>query len=381
MAAALQLLLDPQVLTRTVSQVAASSDWLQTLFGLQPGGPNCVHEGHGRDGAFHIYDNVRKVAKGRAPGTAAGRRAANPMGRVQFTYPRMHDSVSLSAEVLHNLGKINDPAVRDKAGAEMISRQTNTLGQLASNWRKAMLVGMLRDSLYVGVSGDDEYFTYTDPSAAGYRINFQMPAGNKTKLDMLGGGDIITTTWASDSTDIPLQLGNINAAFQQLCGGHLGAIVTNWGVWNSVIQNAFVQAMHGTSNPPFVSLEHEYDSALGKTMKNVFRAKLNVLPNVTWYITDEGLEVGAPGSETYTKIIEANKALFIGFEPGDNVLTCYEGSEPIAEHDAGPEDVKVGMAAWSVKRSNPTSTDLFVLDNALVVNHIPKSVAYGTVVF
>jgi hypothetical protein len=73
--------------------------------------------------------------------------------------------------------------------------------------------------------------------------------------------------------------------------------------------------------------------------------------------------------------------LFIGHEPSDGTVACYEGSEPIAEYDAGPETVKVGVGAWSVKRANPTTTDLFVLDNAIVCNQVPSSEAFGTVVF
>lgn len=380
--ASLQSLLAPQVLTKVVSQVASTSDWLTNLFGVTPGGVNEWDFGHGRHGAYNVYDNVRKVAQGRAPGAAAGRRAANPIKQVAFTYPRMHDSVSLLAETLHNLGRIDDPARRDEAGANMISRQTETLGQLAANWRKAMLIGALRDSLYLGFNGDTQYVTYSSAGNA-MQIPFQMPAGNKTQLNMLGGGNLITATWASDSTDIPLHLGNINAAFQRLNGGHLGAVITNWGVWNYVIQNAFIQAVHGTAAPPFIQLTGpETDDRIARTMKNVFRARLSTAPNVIWYITDEGLEVGAPGSESFEKICEDNKAIFVGFEPGqDDVLGAYIGSEPISERDGDPATVKRGMAAWSVDRSNPTSTDLFVLDNSLIVNHIPTSIAYGTVVF
>lgn len=380
--AALQQLLAPQVLTQVISQVAASSDWLINLFGVQPGGANIMNFGHGRNGAYHVYDHVRKVAKGRAPGTAAGRRAANPMGRVDFTYPRMHDSVDLLAENLHNLGRIDDPAVRDTAGATMIQRQTDTLGELAANWRKAQLVGLLRDSLYINFDGDDEYITWATGSDPNVRYNGRMPAGNKSQLDMLGAGNIINASWATATTDIPGHIGLINAAFQQLCGGHLSAIIVGTKVWNYVINNDHVAAIHGSANAPFKVLEREsLDPMIANTMKNVYRAVLNVYPDITWYITDEGLDIGAPGAETYSKIVGANDAIFLGLNPGDKAIGCYEGSEPIAEYDGGPEAVKVGLNAWSVKRANPTTTDLFVLDNALLVNHVPNSTAYGTVVY
>ncbi len=383
--AALQTLLSPQVLTRVISRQAATSDWLATLFGVQPGGKNCIDEGHGRYGAYHVFNNTRKVAAGRAPATAAGRRAANPMARVVFTYPRMHDSIAIPAEVVHNLGLIADPASRDEAGKDMVKRQTGFLGQLAANWRKAMLVGSLRDSLYIGFDGDNMFFDFS--SAAGgakpvAQVAAQMPAANKSQLNMLGTGNIINASWATTTTNIPKHVGEINAAFQNLCGGHLAACITTNAVWNNVINNEFVAKVHGSANPPFLTLERDaLEPEIAKTMKNVYRARLSVYPDIIWYITDEGIEVGKPGAETYQKIVKDNDVLFIGHEPDDGTVACYTGSEPIAEFTGGTESVKRGLASWSIKTANPTETNLFALDNALVVNHIPVSEAVGTVVF
>src|SRR6056297_2742126 len=97
---ALQQILPPNVVTRVVSRQAAASDWLQNLFGVQPGGPNEIYEGHGREGAYTIFDNTRTVAQGRAPGTSHAVSSQQGVGRVSFTYPRMHDSLAMLAEVL-----------------------------------------------------------------------------------------------------------------------------------------------------------------------------------------------------------------------------------------------------------------------------------------
>lgn len=376
--AALQSLLSPQVLTKVISQKAKTSDWLLNLMGLGPGGKNEVYEGHGRTGAFHIFDHTRKVALGRAPGTAAGRSAANAMGQVLFTYPRMHDSLSLSAEILNNLSKISDPAVRDKSGADMIARQTDYLGEKSANWRKAMLIGMLRDSLYYTVDGDDVKFSYT----SGNRINFQMPAGNQTKLDMLGEGDIIGVTWSNADCDIPDHLGKINRAFQILCGGRLaGALITHQ-IFNYIRKNNVVQEEHGTSMPPYLRYEVlDVEMSPGKTMKNVLVVELRSFPGCTFYVTDEVIDLGYDSTESLQPIVPANKGIFFGFEPGENIVQCYQGAEPIAEYDGAPEIERIGFAAWSVKRSNPTATELFTLDNALIVNHIPKALAVGTLVY
>ena len=203
MTAALQTLLTPQVLTRVISRQAGASDWLLDLFGVSAGAANEISLGHGRSGSYNIYDNVRKVGKLTAPGNAANRRSPNPTATVTFTYPRMHDSVSLSAEVIHNIGRIDDPQRRDIAGEQYITRQTGTLGMLAANFRKVQLAGALRDSLFM--IPDGEAFTLDFAAGSGVPappIPQLMPAGNKLQLDMLGDGDIIGTSWATTTTDI-----------------------------------------------------------------------------------------------------------------------------------------------------------------------------------
>jgi len=174
MAGSIQQILQPIVLTKVVSRQLAAERWILQFMGMEPGGRNESIMGHGRDGSYHVYNNTRKIAKGRAPGTAAAKSVRQGMGRVPFTYPRMHDSVSLLAEEIHNLGRIADPGMRDQAGEDMIRRQTRTLAQKAGNWRAAAVMGMLRDELYIAEDGDDWYYTFTSAGSLS-QINFQMP--------------------------------------------------------------------------------------------------------------------------------------------------------------------------------------------------------------
>ena len=108
MVASIHEILRPQTLTRVVSQIAASTNTFLNFFGMQPGGPNEQFFGHGREGSFHVFNNVRSIGLGRAPGTAAGRRARRPIGKVPFVYPRMHESIDLLGEEIHNFSKIDN---------------------------------------------------------------------------------------------------------------------------------------------------------------------------------------------------------------------------------------------------------------------------------
>ncbi len=371
---------NPIVLTRVISQRIEASHSLLRRFGVQPGGPNELNYGHGRNGSYNIFNATLQVASGKMPGTAAGRRAPQTASKVPFVYPRLFDSIPLLAEDINNIAKIDDPAQRDKAGTNFIARQTQYLAQLAGNWRTAMLVGTLRDSLYYIADGETWHWTYDSSGAAG-QIATSMPAGNKSQLNMVGAGNIISATWANPATDIPSHLLAIHAAFQQLSGSGLQSVMVQSSLWNSIISNDHVRDLAGTSVAPFTMYDLESGTGPdGKPYKTQI-GKLNCVPWVDFYITDEGLEVGKPGSATFTKHVPNNSAIFMGSDVSGGDIACYVGGEPIAEVDGGPKVEKFGLNSWSRELSNPTITELFALDNALVVNQVPKNVAIGTVVF
>lgn len=379
--ASVQEVLRPITLTKVISRQMAAEHWILQFMGMQPGGRNEVFLGHGRDGSFQVFNNTRLIGAGRAPATAAARRARNAIGHVPVTYPRMHEQIGLSAEELHNLARIGDPRVRDEAGTQMILRQTQFQAQKAANWRAAMVAGMLRDELYIAEDGDDWYFTFT--SAGSLRqVSFNMPAGNRDQLEMISGdGDIIDTSWDNPSANIPKHLSDIDAAFQRLYGGRLSVIICQGAVWQHVISNDHVASQAGIANTPFRQFERVVGSREDGTPLSVSVGEIAARPGLLFYITDEGLDLGAPGSETFAKYVGDNDAIFMPDPNTPNVFSMQLGSEPIAEFDGGPKSTRIGFSAWSKESSNPTETEIFVLDNALAINHIPNATAYGTVVF
>lgn len=373
-------LLQPQVLTKVVSRIAAEHSELLSLFQMGPGQSKSIHMGEGRNGLYHVFNNSRKVARGTAPGAPANRRPPQEMSAVPFVFPRIFDSVTLHAEMLHNLGRIDDPRKRDEAGEMMIARQANVLGQILANWRTAMLGGMLRGKIYMERVGDTMIvFDYNQPSGVYEEITWLRPAGNTGQLNMLGTGNIINASWAISTTDIPGHLGQINAAFQQLYGGRLEHVMCNWAVWNAVIQNEAVANTHGSVNQPFVVFDRQENTGPDGRKVSGHKARLNVLPDVVWHVDDYGLELGL--TNTYRKHIPAGHACFLGFDPSSNdVCEMREGSEPVAEYDGGPIAVRPGAYSWSTQKFNPTSTELYILDNALPVIYNPAAIALGQVI-
>lgn len=376
-------ILTPVTLTKVVSQVAVDDEKLLEYFGMQPGGFNEVYEGHGREGSFHVFNTTRVPAQGRAPGTAAGRAAMQGVKRVPFVYPRMHEHIAIPMEFLSNLSKIADPTMRDKAALDMVSRQTGFLGQKARNWRIALLVGLLRGSLYLIPQGDTWYPSYETGTGAMQMPIGNMPSGNQGQLDMLGAGAIIGSAqgggWQNPSADIPLQVGMINAANQQLHGYPLKTVIINFKTFNYVTNNDYVIQKAGTSNRPWNKFERQLGTGPDGRPVLLYTAQFDWAPNVDWIVTDNGLTMGAPGSESFVKHIPDNYAAFSCDPQAPDVFSGYQGAEPIAEYDNGPISEKVGMASWATSTANPTAQNIFVLDNFLPVNHVPGTLAYAKV--
>lgn len=380
-----QDILRPQVLTEVVKQVVASADPILNFMGFQVGGSNERHYGHGREGTYHVFDDSRKTAKGRAPGTPAARSSKQAMKAVPFVYPRMHDSVSLLAEFVHNLGRIDDPARRDEAGRDMIMRQTDSINRRAANFRIAMTVGMLRDSLYFQASGDDWFPSYTSTSAV-FQISSGVPSGNKSQLNMtlrdgstsVHGASIIDVPWSSPGANILNHFAKINQARAAQGTGPVRHVHLNSILWQQVVQNDYLAAMAGIANAPYQTFNREVGTRPDGTALHEYIGRFAALPGVDWHISDEGLEIRSDSTEVWTKHWPDTTAVLMG-DPADKRYTMYTGSEPIAEYDGGPETVRVGLSSWSKKTSNPTATEIYVLDNALPVAHDPYDIQVATV--
>jgi hypothetical protein len=387
--AGVQDILRPVTITKIVSRLAASYNTLLTFMGMQPGGPLERVVG-GRDASYDIFNNVRTVGKLTAPGTPASRRARNPVGRVPFTFPRMHESMFLLAEEISNLRRIGGPsAERDLQAQDYIKRQMIMPAQRAANFRAAMVSGMMQNSLYAGADGQDWYLTFTS-SGNLFQINSQLPSGNQNQLNMvyqispesgsIYGANIIDVSWANSSANIPLHLSKMNAAMRKQSGVQLAHMWCDSITWNYVISNDYVASQAGIAESPFSTYQRVIGEGPDGTPLNEFLGVIKAVPWLTWHISDEVIDIGAVGSETPTQLIPANQCFGM---PQPNALwtEMLLGSEPIAEYDNGPWQQKIGLSTWTKTTSNPTGWEVFTLDNALSVLEVPAAIVNPTVIF
>ena len=378
--ASIQRTLRSEVITGLVSRVASSTNFLLNMFGMQANGPAVRAAAGGRHGAYDVFNNTRTVAPASVPGEPASRVTRQNVGKVPYEIPRTMSKLFMSFEELNNLRPIGGQnGTFDVAGEQYIALQARNLGQKLANWRTALLVGMLRGGLYAHDSGPNRYWDWTSTSAT-WSIDPQLPSGNKTQLNMLGAGSIITSSWDNPSAPIPTHLANVNSAFQQLNGGALRTILCTHVMWNFVVNNDAVIAGGGVASTPFDVYERIGGVGPDGTPINAFRGRLRAVPWIDWIITDEGLSLGAEGSESYTKMIPDTGAIFLD-TISPTTFQMLEGSEVVVEREGAPQTLRTGTFAYAVPVADPAGIYLYTGDNALPVGYVPNSWAFPTLRF
>lgn len=386
MVASIDQMLGVTYTAKAISRVAAASSAITRKFGMQGGPPgsnirgkNVTTIGH-RQFGYDIFNDSRAVGRSTVPGAPAAVSARNPVGRVQGTFPRMHDSIPLAAEELHNRRVIGgNSSAYDEGGKNYIARQQKFLGQKAGNFRTMLVGGMIRGAVYGHqVSADRIYYDYTSTSAV-WTIDYQIPSGNKTQLNMLGAGNILDVAWDNPGANIPKHIGSVNAAFQQLVGSRCDLMIMNATTWNYVMNNDYVIQNAGSSNPAFIELSRETGTSENGRPYTTIEARIAAVPWVTILITDEGLDLeNSGGTTTYTKFLP-DGAVWFGPNPDPMYFEMLEGGEPISEGPNMAPVIKNGLDAWTYNSWNPTATVMYALDNAMPALYVPSACAYATV--
>lgn len=401
--ATLMEFLTPQVILRVVSRIRNGQGALGRWLGFQPSqfnndtvtlsGPNTL-PGPTRQATFRIFDNTRVVAKGRAPGTGPATVAQNPMGQVNIECARFHIKIPLLYEQLGNQAIMVGPNSQiDEGGQDYIRRQEQFIQRQFNMMIEMMAAGMMRDSLYFRMLGDNWLPTFTDPSTqsgqVGFQIPFQIPSGNKSQLNMLGTGAIITTTWTNLAAPIFDNLSAIEAAYAQLSGYSMTDVWINSILWNSIIQNTQIRNIGGSANTVYAEWDREPETYSDGQPGNKYVAVLRALPHIRWHINNDAIALNtdvdpsystAPSGATLAKLIPDTMAIFCT-EASSDWSQLYLGSEYVVENPGMPGMRRSGWYYWSEYTTQPSAIELIGLLNAIPLLYIPKVIAPATVVF
>ncbi len=381
MAVAIPQLLNPAIVNARVDRLKVTNTSLQNAWGMNKGGSAVRQSPMGRRGSYDIFNSTRRLARPSAPMTAASLIEPFPVGNVNFIIPRFHPSMYLGAEMLHNLRPIGGPVgTIDTAGLQYVADQEKLLKQTITNQREFQIAAMQRGSYTLTNTTPLQGMT---PAYSGgdITVDYQIPSGNKTKLNMLGAGDIIATKWSNSAALIISDILQVHEAFIQLTGYGLEQIDMTSVGWGYLGSNTQAVAHAGTSNTYFEYITRD-DSSFN------FSAKLKALPWLRINVNDNGLESGTATaisltsglSAAFQKFIEDDHALFT-IERSAVLAQYWECGEPISEYDGQPQQVRTGEYYWVTPRSNPTGYQIFALHNGLPVLMIPAGIAYGLIEF
>lgn len=397
MAVTLQEILAPQFILDLISRIRPGQQALGNWLGFQPNrfsdgavalsGP-ATASGPLRNFSYRVFNYSRVPMVARSPGVGPAVTPPNPLGTVSVTCMRFHEKLPLNYEFLGNISTMVGPnSVIDSNGQDYIKRQTNYIANKASSMIEMMAAGMMRDSLYYIQSGENWLPTF-DSSGAAFQVNFQIPSGNKSQLNMLGAGDIIGTSWDNPAAPIVQNCLDIEAAYAQLNNLSMTDVWINSRLWKNIITNTEVRNTAGSSNQPFAEFARDPERGMDGLASNQYVATLRGLPTVRWHLYNNGLSLGgnlidvsyAQSTATFTLLIPNNMAIFCS-QASPDIAQLYQGGELVVENPGMPAVMRQGWYFWHEYVTQPSAIDLIGLLNAVPVLYIPTAFAPGTVVF
>jgi hypothetical protein len=402
--ATLQELLQPQFILNLISRVRPGWGPLGKWLGFLPklynpetglegpatiAGPSTLN-GTIRNVTYRIFNVTRTVPTLRAPGTGPNTVVQNPMAAVTVACGRFHDKIPLSYEMLNNLSPMVGPNSQiDNLGQSYIKQQTNFLAQKYAKGIELMAAGMMRDSLYVIQSGETWLPSFTAPTGTqvGFQISFQIPAGNKNQLNMLGTGNIINESWANVGAPIVSDIMRIQAAFAQLSDYALTDVWINGTMWINIINNTQVRNLGGTANTPFASFDYTPDVGPDGQPTGEMVAVLRGLPWLRWHMTNSVLSLGSDldisysySTGTATKLIPDTMCIF-SCAPSPEIAQLYCCGEPVVENPGMPAVLRSGWYFWHEYTTQPSGIDLISLLNCIPALYNPLVFAPASCVF
>lgn len=368
-------LLSAPVVTKVISTIATPQQRIQNFLGLNPGSASIEDVG-GHSFSWDIYEHSRQLANFRAPSSGPGTRKPTPIGHVQARIPRLHEKVVLNDEMLFRNRRLGgNPNEIDRSGQQYVYKEQRQIAQRFRNSREFLCRSILKGGCGVLLSGED--WVPVNTGAGTFDIDFQVPAGNKNQLDMLGDGAIIDATWATASTDIVTHCIKINEAHQRLHGRPLEHAWIRSGTFNSrVLQNDKIKAAAGTANIVWKSWERStYVDPVYGVKDAGFDVVLHALPWLVWHLYDGVLDVNG----TITPLITADHVHFLP-SPDPSWIGGANGSEMVRENVTAAADERYGLQAWTEPCTQPSGFELLSVDNFLPTLYVPSCVTDATIV-
>lgn len=362
-------------ITEVISRIKTPMSRFQDFMGMGPGGSNSNPVG-GKYFGWDIFDRTRSIATGRPAGTGPASANRQIVGHKSASAYRIHEKIHLQEERVFNTRRLGaNWGVIDARGQRYVTEQERYLSQRVRNNREFMISQMLQGGFGVWMNGDDWKPTLLGDTGAAFSVTFDIPADN------LPGGAVagLVSDWQNSSTtDIPGQILDLNAKFEELHGMPLRHVWVTSSVMKFLMSNDEMQGQAGTANRVFEVFQPTGLTNVEGIQDTGFNVTFMALPWLTFHQYDGGLDIEQSTGTAFQKLLSAKGAIFLP-DPSSAWSEWYDGSEIVAENVMDPGAERYGMSAWATRVIDPAGFDLKVLDVGLPVLYVPKAVVYSTV--
>jgi hypothetical protein len=318
----------------------------------------------GTSGFFRQFENSRQVAQINT-GSASKAQEMFGMDQTPFHCLRVFNSILFDQD---QLGQIQQPdnIQVDEHGEREIARQ------LAERFREVLNLRI--SSVYSALTKGALYFDsdgqlQTSSSGAAITVNYNIPAGNKTQLDVFGDGDIIAADWDEAGTDIPAHVMALKAASRKLSGyktdmAFYGSSLPSW-----FLKNTLLKEMYPSSTGIPASL------ASGMIPSGFMGIKRWVPLNEAFFVTNQ------QSSATYNEWMADDIVVFTPDIEQDGWYGWVEGSKSVPTNldiqtgnYTGGLRTAFGPFAYGHNSADPVGVKVLYGDTFLPIIKVPNAV-------
>lgn len=372
------------VITKLVSEIDVPGSLFQRFYGMS--GPGRLVQG--RHTGWDLFTSTRSIATVRAPRSGPAMRDRKPYGSKSAQLLRTHEKMIIFDEDLMRFRPAGAPIGSiDPNGQAYIRQQLGYFAQVFRNTREWVVSRMFRGGFGVKVNGDEFQLVESGDADAMFTVDYDIPAGNKDQLDVLGDGDIIDTSWDDASADIASQFFKLDVASEQISGYPVRHIWLNGNTARYLLENTQLSSVRGTAMRIFDSLTRREIDPASRLPDTGYEIVFGAMPLHRFHVYNGGL-VASGTSESVSAQIGSGFERFIPDDyaiitpdPSPDWLEMHTGSEYIRENVTQEMREVYGMNSWSTPVIDPPGREVKIVDNFLPVMYIPRATFYAKVIF
>ncbi|MEM7227251.1 MAG: major capsid protein [Planctomycetota bacterium] len=321
----------------------------------------------GNTAKYKQVNGTRKTARIQQYGSPSEKRSLSGVQDKPVVLLHTFEHINHAASVLINLQSTNGDDQR--MGQEEVDRQTTEFAQLFTNLR---LAAMFSAFGLGAIHFDSDGNMLPSATGAAVTVDFEIPAGNKDQLNVLGAGNIIDASWATATTAIIRHVQKIQEAAIKKTGYPI------------------VHAIYGANILDYLLNNNQTKELINRSQNNNAGASRASIPDgfmgLTWWPGYEGMFFEDQNG-TAQSLIGDDTIVFLP-EPDRTWFEVLEGTFAVPQNlnitsDGGAALASLaevaGPFSYAETQTDPVSVKQMAGDTFLPVIKVPNAVMIADV--